>query len=76
MVVVDHLSKYAHFIPVVHPYTAKSIARLFVEFVIKLHGLPRSIIINRDRIFVSNFGRSFSKCRAPISYEFDLSPPN
>ncbi|CAA0811206.1 Unknown protein, partial [Striga hermonthica] len=49
MVVVDRLTKYDHFIPITHPYTAKSIARLFVEYVIKLHGALRSIVSDRDR---------------------------
>ncbi|MCI33970.1 transposon TF2-1 polyprotein, partial [Trifolium medium] len=31
MVVVDRLTKYAHFIPVSHPYTAKEIAELFIK---------------------------------------------
>jgi len=45
MVVVDRLTKYAHFIPVKHPYTATSIAQLFMDTVVKLHGLPSSIVL-------------------------------
>ncbi|KAL6331615.1 hypothetical protein AAG906_011555 [Vitis piasezkii] len=37
MVVVDRLSKSAHFIAIAHPYTAKTIANKFVEWVVKLH---------------------------------------
>ncbi|RVW34662.1 hypothetical protein CK203_106429 [Vitis vinifera] len=33
--------------------------------IIKLHGMPKSIVSNPDPIFISNFGRNFSRCRAP-----------
>ena len=52
MVVVDRLSKYAHFVQVKHPYTAASIAQLFMDHIVKLHGLPHSIVSDRDTIFV------------------------
>ena len=54
-VVVDRLSKYAHFLPTKHPYTAKSVAELFVKEIVQLHGYPRSIVSDRDRVFVSHF---------------------
>jgi hypothetical protein len=57
MVVVDRLSKYAHFIPLTYPYTVVSIAKLFLDNVFKLHGLPKSIVNDRDPIFTSNFWR-------------------
>jgi hypothetical protein len=43
MVVVDRFTKYAHFIPLRHPYTAPTIARHFVDSVLKLHGTFHNI---------------------------------
>lgn len=55
LVVVDRLSKYSHFILLKHPYTAKSIAELFVKEIVRLHGIPKTLISDRDPLFVSNF---------------------
>ena len=44
LVIVDKLTKYAHFLPVKHPYTAATITQLFMDHVVKLHGLLASII--------------------------------
>lgn len=55
LVVVDGLSKYSHFILLKHPYSAKSIVELFVKEIISLHGIPSSIITDRDPIFMSHF---------------------
>lgn len=61
MVVVDRLSKYAHFIPVSHPYTTSKIANLFLTNVFRLHGMPDSIITDRDPTFTSNFWNELFK---------------
>ena len=40
LIVVDYLSKYAHFCAIVHPYTTSTIAQIFVDNIVKLHGIP------------------------------------
>jgi hypothetical protein len=67
LVVVDRFTKYAHFIPIKHPYTATSIAQTFLDNVVKLHGMPASIVTDRDIIFVSKFWKTLFKL-----YKVDL----
>eukprot|EP00253_Pinus_taeda_P019164 PITA_19164 len=57
MVVVDKLSKAAHFIPVHSTYKVVQIAHLFMKNVFRLHGLPKVIISDRDVKFTSTFWR-------------------
>jgi hypothetical protein len=44
LVVVDRLTKCAHFLPIKHPYTTAAIAQIFLDNMVKLHGLPASIV--------------------------------
>jgi hypothetical protein len=44
LVVIDRLSKYAHFLPMKTDYTSKSVAEIFMHNIVKLHGMPKSIV--------------------------------
>lgn len=55
LVVVDWLTKYVHFIPLSHPYTIAKVASLFMQHVFKRHGMPVTIVSDRDGNFNSLF---------------------
>jgi hypothetical protein len=55
MVVVDHLSKYAHLCSLQHPFTTSIVAQIFMDNIFKLHGMPHSIVSDQDPTFTSNF---------------------
>jgi hypothetical protein len=61
LVVVDRLTKYAHFIPLSHPFTVHQIATLFMTHIHKLHGFPQRIVTDRDRIFTSKLWQELFK---------------
>ncbi|KAI9157842.1 hypothetical protein LWI28_028922 [Acer negundo] len=73
LVVVDRLSKGTHFIPLRHPFTVSNVAKGFVDNVVKLHWIPRSIVTNRGKLFMSSFWQELftlqgSKLKASSSY--------
>jgi hypothetical protein len=58
MVVVDKLSKSAHFIPVKSTCEAIDISNIFMKEIFRLHGMPKEIVSDKDTKFTSNFWKS------------------
>ena len=58
-VVVDRLSKYAHFSALSHLYTTTIVAKIFVQDIAKLHEMPHTIVSDCDPIFLSQFWEEF-----------------
>ena len=54
-VVVDRYTKSAHFLPVRTTYNVDQYAELYVREIVCLHGVPKSIVSDRDPIFTSKF---------------------
>jgi hypothetical protein len=61
LVVMDKFTRYDHFLLLSHPYTTSSVAGVFLNEVYRLHGLPASIISDKDPIFTSKFWQSLFK---------------
>jgi len=55
LMVIDRLTKYAHFISITHPYTTSRVTLVFAQNVIELYRLPENIVLDRDSIFTSRF---------------------
>ena len=54
-VIVDRLTKVAHFIPVRTKYSGDKLAQLYVDNIVKLHGVPSRIVSDRGTQFTSKF---------------------
>ena len=60
-VIIDRMTKSAHFIPVKVSHSAEDYAKLYIREIVKLHGVPLSIILDRGTQFTSHFWKSFQK---------------
>ena len=58
LVAVDKLTKISHFIPVRDTYDVKDVARVFINEIVCLHGVPKKIISDQDPKFTSRFWTS------------------
>jgi hypothetical protein len=55
LMVVDRFLKFAHFIPLSHPYSASTVVKAFFDNIVQLHDMPCSVISDHDLIFTSTF---------------------
>ena len=62
MVIVDRLTKYAHFCALSHPFKESTTSTTFMETIQKIHGNPKIIVSDRDPIFTGNFWIELFSC--------------
>lgn len=60
-VIVDRLTKSAHFLPIKESYKMERLTRIYIREIVRLHGVLVSIISDRDSRFTSRFGNHFRK---------------
>ncbi|KAM0017120.1 putative nucleotidyltransferase, Ribonuclease H [Helianthus debilis subsp. tardiflorus] len=60
-VIIDRLTKSAHFLPMKETFSMDQLAKLYVNEIVSLHGIPLSIVSDRDSRFTSHFWSSFQK---------------
>ena len=69
-VIIDRLTKVAHFIPVNTTYTGNKLAQLYIDKIVKLHGVPSRIVSDRDTKFTSRF---WKKLHEALGTKLDFS---
>nr|GEV55706.1 putative reverse transcriptase domain-containing protein [Tanacetum cinerariifolium] len=75
-VIVDRLTKSAYFLPMREDYKMDRLARLYLNEIVARHGVPISIISDRDSRFTSRLGSQCKGIRKLFRHEYGLSPPD
>lgn len=74
-VVVDRLTKFAHFLPLSHPFNVQTVAQAFIDNIIRLHGPPIAIVSDRDKFFTSQLWKDiFSAMKVDLRYSSAYHP--
>jgi len=60
LVLVDKLTKYCYFVPHLTTATAEDMAFVFLKTIVARHGIPEQLVTDRDKLFTSQFWRSFT----------------
>lgn len=60
-VIIDRLTKSAHFLPVKRTYPLEKYAKLYIQEIVSLHGVPVKLVSGREPRFVSHFWKSLHK---------------
>jgi hypothetical protein len=68
-VIVHHLTKSVHFIPVATTYMIRQYAKLYISHIVRYHGIPKTIIFDIGSIFVARFWSNYMSVWALISSE-------
>ena len=58
-VILDRLTKSAHFLAMWMTFTLERFYRLYIREIVRLHGVPVSIVLDRDPRFMEHFWKSF-----------------
>jgi hypothetical protein len=61
LIIIDHLTKMAHFVPTQSTVTSKETANLFLQHIFRQHGLPNNIISDRDPRFTAKFWQALQE---------------
>lgn len=74
-VVIDCLTKFAYFVALPTHFSAATLAPIFIAEIFSLHGMPKTIVSDRDRVFMSKFWRElFSLCGTKLAFSSAYHP--
>ena len=69
-VIVDRLTKFAHFLPINVEDSLEKLTQLYVDEIVRLHGVPVSIVSDLDPRFTSRFWPSLQAVVRPEKFKF------